>query len=211
MRTTFLIDGFNLYHSVEFASRDPRYPDTKWLDIKALCSYLLYMIDKRARIQDVYYFSSLAHHIALTEPDAIVRHKDFIKCLESTGVVAQMGRFKAKDVYCSACGGTTTKYEEKETDVAIGVKLLELFIGNSCDVAVVMTGDTDLVPSVETASRLFPAKKIVVAFPHARKNKEMQKVAHQVIKLNASHYHQFQFLDPVVLADGTRIPRPAKW
>jgi uncharacterized LabA/DUF88 family protein len=122
-----------------------------------------------------------------------------------------MGRFKAKRVFCDHCRTTITKYEEKETDVAIGIKLLELFIEDSCDIVVVITGDTDLAPAVRAAQRLFPGKKVIFAFPYGRKNRELQHLAHGSFKLKATHYSHFQFSDPVTLPNGTTISKPAHW
>ena len=46
-RVTFIIDGFNLYHSVCDAERDLKGASTKWLDIKSLCSSYLIFLEKR--------------------------------------------------------------------------------------------------------------------------------------------------------------------
>ena len=39
-RTTFLVDVFNLYHSVKEAGKDLGVP-TKWLDLRSLLSFYL--------------------------------------------------------------------------------------------------------------------------------------------------------------------------
>jgi len=79
-----------------------------------------------------------------------------------------MGRFKAKDVYCNGCKRIVKHYEEKETDVAISVKLLELFVLDQFDSIVLVTGDTDIMPAIKTAFKLFPFK---------RKTNELEKIA----------------------------------
>jgi hypothetical protein len=56
-------------------------------------------------------------------------------------------------------------HEEKETDVAIACKLLELLCQGRCDTAVLMTGDTDIAPAIRTAKLLYPTADIAVAFP----------------------------------------------
>jgi len=40
-KTTFLVDGFNLYHGLVDAQRDGHGSGTKWLDLKKLCSSYL--------------------------------------------------------------------------------------------------------------------------------------------------------------------------
>jgi uncharacterized LabA/DUF88 family protein len=62
------------------------------------------------------------------------------------------------------------RYEEKETDVAIASKLFEVLTNGACDTAVLVTRDTDLVPALGTAQRLFPNACILFAFPYGRAN-----------------------------------------
>jgi uncharacterized LabA/DUF88 family protein len=213
IRTTFLVDGFNLYHSAVQASRRLGGQGTKWLNIYSMCGSLLHMtgFGRSAQLGDVFYFSAYATHLLQTSPDTVRRHEDYIRCLESTGVKAALGRFKEKQIRCSSCGGQIIRHEEKETDVAIAVKLLELFIQDSCDLAIVVSGDTDLAPAVRAAQRLFTQKKVLFAFPFGRKNKELSTVAPGSFKISAQVYTIHQFPDPVILTDGTVIPKPASW
>lgn len=177
-RTIFLIDGFNLYHSVKSASRDLglKGRGTKWLNIYALCSSYLHLIGEGAAITCIYYFSALAKHLESRNPFIVRRHQDFIRCLESTGVTAELGRFKAKDGICTWCNKKMVRYEEKETDVAIAVKLFELSAAGGCDTIVVMTGDTDIAPAVRASKRLFPHIEICFLFPYGRKKKNWRSL-----------------------------------
>src|SRR5436305_1558399 len=144
MRTVFIIDGFNLYHSVRQASTDLHRggAGTKWLDIPKLCSSYLHLLGKTARPEKIYYFSALATHLERTKPDVTKRHRTFVRVLEDAGVVVELSRFKAKDVTCPSCHTVFQRHEEKETDVALAAKLLEVFARDECDAAVLMTGDT---------------------------------------------------------------------
>ncbi len=137
-RVTFIIDGFNLYHSVRKAewelSNEKIHVSTKWLDIKKLCESYLHaighLVGDKAVLKNVYYFSALAHHLEETDPDITIRHKSFIKILKDTGILVELGRFKAKKIKCRLCQNKLVKHEEKETDVAIALKLLEVFIAD---------------------------------------------------------------------------------
>jgi hypothetical protein len=66
-------------------------------------------------------------------------------------------------------------HEEKETDVAIACKLLELLCQGRCDTAVLMTGDTDIAPAIRTAKLLYPTADIAVAFPFKRHNRDLER------------------------------------
>jgi uncharacterized LabA/DUF88 family protein len=169
-RTSFLVDGFNLYHSVKSASFDLGLNGigTKWLDIYSLCSSYLHAIGNNAQTVSLYYFSALAKHLQMSNPGVIARHNCYLDCLKHTNVTVELARFKKKKIKCSSCGSTIKRHEEKETDVAIAAKLLELLFLDQCDTCVLITGDTDVVPAVKTAQSLFPNKPIGFLLPYER-------------------------------------------
>lgn len=210
-RVTFLIDGFNLYHSICNASKDLSGASTKWLNIKSLCSGYIHLLGKTAALHEIYYFSALAKHLQAKNPNVTKRHQDYIKCLQATGVIVELNRFKKKSMRCPSCGHKWSKYEEKETDVSIAIKLLELFITNSCDIVVLVTGDTDLAPAVRTTQQLFTNNKVIFAFPYKRKNIELQKLAPGSFEINKQQYIKHQFSDPYILSDGSKVYKPSNW
>jgi hypothetical protein len=171
----------------------------------------LHIVGGNAQLQDVYYFSALAKHLEASKPDVTKRHEDLLTCLRSTGVKVELSRFKKKTVLCDFCGNRLVRHEEKETDTAIAVKLLELMFTNACDTVVVMTGDTDLAPAVRSAQTLFPGKTVRFAFPYRRKNKELAKLAGGSFDIRKEHYVKHQLPDPFVAPDGQTIPKPAGW
>lgn len=100
----FLIDGFNLYHSIRNAMTDNKLVGGRWLDIYSLCRSYIYLFGTKAVVQDVLYFSALATH---RPPQTIVRHKALIGAMQSTGVQVVLGKFKRKEILCRAgCGKT---------------------------------------------------------------------------------------------------------
>lgn len=153
----------------------------------------------------------MAYHVEAENPGATGRHKDFMKCLEDTGVSIELSRFKPRHIKCRICNNIFVKHEEKETDVALGTKLLEILFTNECDTAVLLTGDTDLAPAYVTASTLFPNKNILFMFPFARKNKELKALAPHSFKIKGKQYANNQFSDPYQLSDGTLINKPPSW
>jgi hypothetical protein len=116
-RVTFLVDGFNLYHSAKEASRDLGGRSTKWLDLRSLLTSYLPVIGSGAQLKDIYYFTALATHMDAKKPGTTSRHKLYMECLRNTGIRIQPGRFKYKTVWCEHCRKLTDHYEEKETDV----------------------------------------------------------------------------------------------
>ena len=219
-RAVFLIDGFNLYHSTREASKHLGGRSTKWLDIRALCESYLHMIGNGAQLEGVYYFSALSTHLEAIDPDMVRRHKALIKCLEDTGVKVELAQFKRKRDFrcpncgksrCGHCGGRLKHHEEKETDVAIAAKLLELVFTNACDTVVLMTGDTDLKPAFQTAQSHFPHKDIRFALPYERHNNVLRDMAPDSFTLGAHNYANHQFPDPYVMSSGEKVAKPSSW
>ncbi|HYK05637.1 MAG TPA: NYN domain-containing protein [Thermoanaerobaculia bacterium] len=212
-RVTFLIDGFNLYHSVESASQALMLngAGTKWLDIAALCRSYLHLFGRSAELHEIHYFSALAKHLEATKPDVTARHAIYLDCLQDSGVFVELSRFKKKRFRCEKCRANLKRHEEKETDVALAAKLLELFVTDAADWIVLVTGDTDIAPAVRTAKRLFPAKNISFAFPYDRKNEELAQLVSMSFHMSKDAYVKHQLADPYVTQTGRVIPKPPRW
>ena len=103
------------------------------------------------------------------------------------------------------------KHEEKETDVAMGVKLIEICYQNLCEVVIIVSGDTDLSPAATRCKSLFPEKEICFAFPFDRKNKELLTLSPNSFSISKKQYLRHRFPDPYTLSDGTQINKPASW
>ena len=183
---------------------------TKWLNIRSLCESYLYLFGRDSRYEESYYYSALAHHIK--DPNTVSRHQMLIDCLKSTGVKVEIARFKPKEIRCKNCHLLFTRHEEKETDVALSVKFIELLWQNSCDTAVLVTGDTDISPAIRFAQKYFPKKRIGILFPYFRHNKELQKLVGGLgFKISKEQYVSHQFPNPVILSDGSIRTKPNSW
>lgn len=212
-RTAFLIDGFNLYHSAKSASQDLGLngAGARWLNIHSLCRSYLHAIGGNAQIAGIHYFSALAKHIEAFKPDVVKRHLLYIECLKAVGISVELSRFKKKHIACSNCNQKIKRYEEKETDVALAAKLFEVLIADQCDTVMLMTGDTDIVPAVKTAQRLFPNKKIGFLLPYKRHNQELVKLSSLHIEIKKDAYPKHQFPDPFVTPSGKSLSKPLSW
>lgn len=212
-RTTFLIDGFNLYHSVKTASRDLGLNgrQTRWLNIPSLCESFLHLVGNNAQTSEIYYFSALALHLENRKPDVTIRHKTYIRCLEHSGVKVELHRFKKSPIVCKKCGQTFHRQEEKETDVAMATRMLELLFLDECDTIALVTGDTDIVPAVKTAQKIFPNKEIVFLMPYKRHNKELANLVSKHFDISSKNYTNHQFPDPFITKKKKLIHKPSSW
>lgn len=210
-RVCFLIDGFNLYHSLCSASKPEGSPCLKWLDLVGMCNTLTTStFPPPTIITGIHYFSALAHHRESENPGTVERHQAYIAALEATGVLVRLGNFKEKPGGCLTCGARFMRHEEKETDVAMAAKLLELFATDACDAAVFITGDTDIIPAIQTARQLWPEKVVRVGFPYRRRNKHLASAVTSSFKIGLEHYQQHQLPDLVEGPLGP-IAKPATW
>ena len=210
-RTVYLVDGFNLYHSLIDVGKN-RGVSAKWLDIWSLCACYLPVVGRisgaPATLERVYYFSAVPRH---RDADTMLRHEIYMRCLRATGIRINLARFKRKDIFCKNCHTYFTGYEEKETDVAMAAKLFEVCHAKEADAIVLVTGDTDLAPAVTTCRRLFPQLLILFAFPYMRVNAELKSLAPQSFKIKWQTYLKHQLPDPFELRGGARIQKPETW
>lgn len=210
-RIAFIVDGFNLYHSLVDAQKHLK-KGTKWLDLRKLCSSYFPLIQERTGsrpfLESIHYFSASPTH---RNSDRVFRHALYMDCLRATGVSIRLGRFKRKRVTCRNCNSIFTAHEEKESDVAIGVKLIDLCYRDECDIAVIISGDTDLLPAVEICKSNCPSKAIFFAFPYKRKNKELEKHATGSFTIKPEAYRRCQLPYSFTDSDGNQLTKPSRW
>ena len=217
-RLICLVDGFNVYHSLDDARkgllRDGKpCSGTKWLDLKSLLSSMRSNVRGVGRVEliDVDDFTALANHIEMRKPGVVARHKAYIEALKSTGVQVVLGRFKAVSNKKCACGALVPRHEEKETDVSISVKLIELLVRDDADAIAIVSGDTDLVPAIKTARSLFPTKSVGCLFPFARANDELRNVSNFYASFGRDQYAKHQLPASIEIPGRRPIVKPSAW
>lgn len=210
-RVSFFVDGFNLYHSLCAAQRSALDQTFKWLDLEALFREHLDLVAQRSTLQDVWYFTAYAYHLARVNPGKISRHKAYIRALTARGTNVRESHFKQKQAWETKTGRHFLTHEEKETDVAIACLVLEGAARNEFDTAVLVTGDTDLRPVVETFQRLYRDKRLLFAFPFDRKNRELARIAPDSFSLSTDSYSRHQLPTQVRLPSGKFVRKPEEW
>ena len=147
MRTNVYIDGFNLYYGAMKGTR------SKWLDLESLFTRLR----SDDEIQTIYYFTALVAGSHRQSQMTYLRALETLSC-----VTVVLGHFKTKTVNCSVrdCtfkGDRRFKVpEEKRTDVQIAIAMVNHAWQDDCDRYVLVSGDSDLVPAVNTVKPGFP-------------------------------------------------------
>ena len=214
MKVSFLVDGFNMYHSLKQLQGVSK-ASVKWLDLIALCKAYLQAVrsemSERVDLARVHYFSARPEFLAIRKPDTLLRYDTYIAALRHSGVVVHLAQFKSKDTTCPQCRHCFQRHEEKETDVAMAMKMIDVLVRNECDTVVLVTGDTDLLPAIKTVNSLLPRAKIGVGFPFRRHNNSLQQAANYSFKIGQKDIQRAQFPPEIVLPDGTKLTKPESW
>lgn len=199
-RIAFFIDSFNMYHAL----RGKKYHKYKWLDYSRLCQCY---VKKRDTITNIQFFTAYIPY----STEKLIRQRKLVRALESKGVEIVQGVYKKKNRYCRMCHEVYETWEEKQTDVNIAIQLFRNAVMNNYDTALIMTGDSDLIPAIRSVKELFPEKTIGVIIPIARGSKYLKKETDFYMKMTEKHLSSSQFPDKVELPDGRIIQKPEKW
>lgn len=203
-RVISLIDGFNLYHAILNLND----PTLKWLDLKKLSQEFLH--PTREKLTQVYYFSTIANH---RNKASQTRQKTYLRALEFQGVNTVLGQFKQKNRKCPECKTQYIGHEEKETDVNIALTLIDLAYQDAYDRAILLTNDSDQVPSIRKVLKRFPNKKVTILIPpHTRECNELIQIASSKAKITPHHLKACLF--PKIVNDASRrliIKRPSEY
>ena len=201
------IDGFNLYHALDYFENGPnhyRFRKYKWLNLKKLASMFVFGKDT---LEEVLYFTTLA----TWDAGKTVRHRLYIRALESEGVKTVYGEFKRKRKHCHVCNNHFWSFEEKQTDVNIALSLFQLAIQERYDKALIISGDTDLLPAVKVVRSTFPGKQIGVVIPIGRASEDFKNQADFHYRMREHHLSKSRFPSTITLADSTTLTSPPAW
>lgn len=213
MRTICYIDGFNLYYGLKSASWQKYY----WLNMREMATKL---VRPPFMLVGTKYFTariSGAHpgdspQRAAEREASRRRQSTYIEALETLKFLDVIeGQFLMKREFCRACNSDYYRAEEKMTDVRIATELITDAFLDRFDSALVVSGDSDLVPPVDAVKTHFPHKRIVAVFPPKRHSMGLQAACDSSITLWESTLRDSQFSDKVLKADGTQLKRPSEW
>lgn len=208
-RVSFFIDGFNVYHALDFwdlYQKYKPYQKYKWLDYSALARCF---IRGRETITDIYYFTAYAEW----SKAKMDRHELLIRALTMKGVKIVLGKFKLRDKECQRCHKIYQTYEEKQTDVNISIKLFQCAHNDTFDTGILISGDSDIVPAIRAVKETFPKKRIGLVVPIGRRADEMKSVCDFHTKIKETHLISSQFPDRIVVDSEKNIflDRPSTW
>lgn len=152
-RVIVYVDGFNFYFGLKSNEKWKKY---YWLDIVKL--FGMFMRPNQELVA-VKYFSA--------KPDDLgqsLRQNAFFQAnRENPKFKLVLGKYLKKEIKCFKCGNVIHTHEEKETDVRIATQIVADAYQGNCDVSIVVSADSDMVPAIELAVEA--KNKVFVYFP----------------------------------------------
>lgn len=202
-RVIVYIDGFNFYYGLKSNIEWEKY---YWLDIVKL--FEMFMRPNQELVA-VKYFSAKPDDI-----DQSLRQNAFFQAnRENPKFKLILGKYLKKSITCFRCGNIIHTHEEKETDVRIATQIVADAYQKNCDISIVVSADSDMIPAIELATEA--RQKVFVYFPPYQYSNNlasmgMGKPVH--MKQYESRFKQCMLPDVVHLTQadfGLRIPD--KW
>ncbi len=214
-RVHCFVDGFNLYHAMDWfiggttEEENRRYRRYKWLSLTSLAKCLL--SDAADQLVGVDYFTAVPNW----DIGKQTRHRIYIRAQEAEGVTVTRGAFRDKEVLCKAsCKSGFLIRVEKQTDVNIAIKMVDLAYQDAYDKALLISGDTDLIPAINLVRNRFPLKEVIGVLPIGKRalSLDVRHACNSEIKMTEDHLCRSQ-LPPLVIdpRDNVRIQRPIEY
>lgn len=202
-RVISYIDGFNLY----FGLRAKGWRKYYWLDLAAMSRAL---IKPGQKLVHTHYFTARIRDRDYGQ--SAKRQTLWLDALATRGdITCHFGHYLPKEQKCRICGATWILHEEKMTDVNIATQMLIDAYENRFDLALIVSGDSDLATPVRRIRERFQDKRLIVAFPPARRSAALKKAAHGHLVIGADKLRQNLLPDKITTPSGYVIQRPARW
>lgn len=202
-RVIVYVDGFNLYYGLHAKSQWKKY---YWLDFVKLFEQF---ISSNQELIAVKYFSALVSNVEKKD-----RQKKLLSAnQENPRFQLTLGKYLKKKIKCPNCLTRFKTYEEKETDVRLATQIVSDALQHNCDIAIIVSADSDMIPAVEIAKQA--GIIVVIFFPPHHLSSDLASQS-SVPPVNLSHYEDR--FKKALLPDVVHISRtnydlqiPEKW
>jgi len=212
-RVISCIDGYNLYFGLREKARrlaadgsitTTHWKNFYWLDVVKLSETLL---QKTQRLVQTKYFTARIRG----NPAKERRQSKFLDAISALpNIRLYFGVFQPDPKQCQNCGAIAFHPQEKRTDVNIANQMICDAVAGRFDTALLISGDSDHVPTIETVRQTF-GKNVIVAFPPKRESADLQAVATATFRIGKAKFESSLLPRPVILPNGRVIECPTEW
>lgn len=194
------VDGFNLY----FGMLEAGLGNCKWLNIRKLIDNFL---KPEQQVVSIKYFTSRVSN----NPGKQKRQSTYLEALEAVDIEIIYGRYQVNNVECHRCGNIWKEPNEKMTDVNIATQMIIDEFENKYDAAILISGDSDLVPPIKAVHSHFADKRVTVFFPPKRYNSSVAAIAKGSLIIGRKKLADSQFSNDVLSKNGFNLRKPVDW
>lgn len=201
-RVIVYVDGFNFYYGLKQKGWKKFY----WLDI---VKFFEKMMTPNQELVEVNYFSARPHD------DEASRKQDLFFMANKLNPKFHLilGKYLKKDLKCPNCKKIIHTFEEKETDVRVATQMINDVYHKRCDITIIVSADSDMVPSIEIIREISSTHKVFAYFPPLKHSVTLTNSCDAVRKLSgyASRFNQSMLPNEVTLPNGYVAHRPDNW
>ncbi|MFM8212957.1 MAG: NYN domain-containing protein [Actinomycetes bacterium] len=160
----FIIDGLNLFHSIIHTLDLQK----TIINLEKLCNQV---IKENEVIKCIELFGSIYKG---NNPTAIYQRRFFNLNKKLNLVSINLGILRQRKINCKKCLSTIIYYQEKHTDVNIGIRLFETYQEKKNGKIYFISADDDFTPLIKKILHYDKSSKIVRVLPPGRFSKSFQ-------------------------------------
>ena len=198
------VDGFNFYYGLKSFKSRRNWKKYYWLDIVKLFEQFMKKDQELVRVK---YFSAKSTDVQKNKrQDALFQANK-----ENPKFQLILGKYLSKNKTCNQCGYIIRSFEEKESDVRLATQILHDIYKKECDVSIVVSADSDMVPVVEICKEL--NHPTYVYFPPNQFSSNLQNMCNAIKLDRYESRFQKSLLEDVVILNSTKyeLHIPEKW
>lgn len=202
-RVVVYIDGFNFY----FGLKDMEWTRCYWLDFHRYAQALTKKLGNGELVKTKYFTARVSEPLEKRK-----RQEAFLDALSLNKQIQIIeGNYKESDFNCNNCSFVNYFQKEKQTDVSIAVELIMDAHRDIFDVAILISGDSDLVPAIKAVSEINSKKQITPCFPPKRHSNEIRGLTKGILHVTETDLRNCQLPDEIRMPNGYVIKRPQRW
>lgn len=199
------VDGYNFYYGLK--NGGAKWKSVYWLDI---VKFFERMMLQDQELVEVNYYSArpLDDQQAADNQDVLFSANNL-----NPKFKLHLGRYKKKNIKCQNCGFKIKTYEEKESDVRVATGMLTDVFTKRCDITIVVSADSDMIPSVEIIKAFDPCHPVHAFVPPNQKSFALIGKCDSTVWLEhyKARFVQSMLPDEVFLPSGYVLFRPDNW
>ena len=151
-RVIVYVDGFNFYYGLKNHGWEKYY----WLD---MVKFFEKFMRPNQELVAVKYFSAKP-----TDIEKGKRQDAFFQAnRQNLKFKLFLGKYLKKEIECFKCHHIIRTHEEKESDVRFATQIVADAYRQNCDVAIIVSADSDMIPAIELSYEV--NHKILIYFP----------------------------------------------